>query len=520
MPVCDRTPQVRDAILTALSLTDCSAVTDVQLQSIRDLDLGGQNLTSLRSGDFLDMTGLLTLTLDDNALTTLPEDIFRGLSSLVWLLLQNNELSVLPAPVFQGLDRLQHLRLTGNRLTSLSVELFRHLGELRELSLARNPLTTESFPPGIFAGLSSLVDVFTRPTERAETTIVFPLAIEEVSRSGAEIRLRLVIPQGAPGPLQIRLRTTGRAESSESVVTINSGETHSEEFALTLTGHGWQFSATWDWKTRYPHVLVSFPTGFEIATAALDSPAGARNLRDRADDISGPQIHVVYATRVGDEDRELDRNGSIETSLEIIQEWLESEIGRTLRLDTYDGALDVTYLQVDDADIDVRNRPPCANCGPGLRGADYLTYIRSVFPESPSKTYAVFLDIHEAGNLSGLGSEELGIGVTFLKTRTPAAGAQKIGSVERTMLHEIVHALGGVGDCAPNSTARIEELQRGCGSTGHVTDDINDLMGVEVDIEERSVTYYGGTTLDADRNDYVGHGRPGCFDLLTSPFLE
>ena len=97
----------------------------------------------------------------------------------------------------------------------------------------------------------------------------------------------------------------------------------------------------------------------------------------------------------------------------------------------------------------------------------------------------------------------------------------RVGSAERTMLHEIVHALGGVGDCAPNSTARIEELQRGgCGSTGHVTDDINDLMGVEVDIEERSITYYGGTTLDADRDDYVGHGRPGCFDLLTSPFLE
>ena len=89
------------------------------------------------------------------------------------------------------------------------------------------------------------------------------------------------------------------------------------------------------------------------------------------------------------------------------------------------------------------------------------------------------------------------------------------------MLHEIVRALGGAGDCAPNSIARIEELQGGsCAASGHVTDDIFDLTGVEVNLEERSIRYFPGTTLDADRHDYVGHGRPGCFDLLKSPFLE
>ena len=563
LPVCDRTSQVRDAILAALSMTDCSAVTNERLRTIWELNLESKSLTALQSGDFSGMSGLAYLFLQNNALTSLPDDVFAGLSSLIDLGLDNNALTALPEDLFAGLSSLIDLRLDNNALTALPEDLFAGLGSLgflylydnmltslpagifaslssmewlslenngltalpvsvfrglerlRILRLTFNPLTTESFPPGIFVGLSSLEEVDTGATGRAGTTVVFPLMIEEVSRLGAEIQLRLVIPQGAPGPLQIRLRTTGRVEASETIVTIDSGETHSEEFVLATTGQGWQFAAAWDWKSRYPQVVTSFPTGFGIATATLDSPGGARNSRDRPDDISGPQIHVVYATRAGGEDRELDRNGSIDASFEIIQEWLESEIGRTLRLDTYDGELDVTHLQIDDADVRER---ACASCGPELRGGDYLWYIRSLFPESPSKTYAVFFDIYEAGNLGGLGG--LRMGMTFLRGRRPAAGGQRIGPVEQMMLHEIVHALGGVGDCAPNSTERIEELQGGCGATGHVADDINDLMGVGVDIEARSVTYYGGTTLDANRDDYVGHGRPGCFDLLLSPFLE
>ena len=565
LPVCDRTPQVRDAILAELSMTDCSAVTNERLRTIWELNLESKSLTALQSGDFSGMSGLASLSLQNNALTSLPddvfaglsslygvrlehntltslpegafadstslswlrldhnaltafpEDVFAGLSSLEWLSLEDNGLTTLPAGIFADLSSLEWLGLQNNGLTALPASVFRGLGRLRILRLSGNPLTTESFPPGIFVGLSSLEEVSTWATESTSTEVVFPLIIEEVSRLGAEMQLRLVIPQGAPGPLQIRLRTTGRVEASETIVTIDSGETHSEEFVLATTGQGWQFAAAWDWKSRYPQVVTSFPTGFGIATATLDSPGGARNSRDRPDDISGPQIHVVYATRAGGEDRELDRNGSIDASFEIIQEWLESEIGRTLRLDTYDGELDVTHLQIDDADVRER---ACASCGPELRGGDYLWYIRSLFPESPSKTYAVFFDIYEAGNFAGLASSELRMGMTFLKGRRPGAGAQRIGSVERTMLHEIVHALGGVGDCAPNSTERIEELQGGCGATGHVADDISDLMGVGVDIEARSVTYYGGTTLDANRDDYVGHGRPGCFDLLLSPFLE
>ena len=563
VPVCDRTSQVRDAILAELSMTDCSAVTNERLRTIWELNLESKSLTALQSGDFSGMSGLAYLSLQNNALTSLPDDVFAGLNSLdgvrlehntltslpegafadstslSWLRLDNNALTALPedlfaglgslselilddnmltslpAGIFAGLSSLERLRLVNNALTALPASVFRGLERLRILRLDFNPLTTESFPPGIFVGLSSLEEVGTSATERAETTVVFPLMIEEISRLGAEIHLRLVIPQGAPGPLQIRLRTAGRVEASETIVTIDSGETHSEEFVLATTGQGWQFTAAWDWKSRYPQVVVSFPTGFGIATATLDSPAGARSSRDRPDDITGPQIHVVYATVADGEDQELDRNGSIESSFEIIQEWLEADIGRTLRLDTYDGELDVTHLQIDEADIPSQ--------GEELRRQHYFAHIRSLLPRSPSKAYAVFLDTYEAGNVGGAGGD--GTALVFLEGRRPAAGVQRIGPSERTMLHEIVHALGGVEDCAPNSTNRFEALRNECFAQGHVVDDPFDLMGVVVELEEGSVVSFpgnsrDGTILDADRDDYVGHGRPDCFDLLTSPFLE
>ena len=88
--ICGRTPQVRDAILSALALTDCSAVVDTQLASVSVLDLAGQGITSLNVDDFAGLTGLERLNLSGNALTTLPESVFTGLGNLRRLFLQDN----------------------------------------------------------------------------------------------------------------------------------------------------------------------------------------------------------------------------------------------------------------------------------------------------------------------------------------------------------------------------------------------------------------------------------------------
>ena len=87
--ICDRTQEVRDAILTKLSdVSDCANVTDSHLAGITgDLTLSNESISALKAGDFKGLTGLGQLYLDNNNLSDLPDGIFAGLESLdtLWL---------------------------------------------------------------------------------------------------------------------------------------------------------------------------------------------------------------------------------------------------------------------------------------------------------------------------------------------------------------------------------------------------------------------------------------------------
>ncbi len=161
-PVCDRTPQVRDAIVAAVpGVSDCSNVTETHLAAIRDLlDLRDKNISALKPGDFEGLSSLQELRLESNQLRALPADIFSGLSSLRRLYLGNNQLTSLPPDVFSELTALHDLYLHNNQLTSLPVDLFAGLSSLRQINLHTSRLT--NLPADIFSGLSSLTQLFLR----------------------------------------------------------------------------------------------------------------------------------------------------------------------------------------------------------------------------------------------------------------------------------------------------------------------------------------------------------------------
>ena len=87
--ICDRTQQVRDAILAKLAdVSDCANVTDSHLAGITgDLTLSNESISALKAGDFQGLAGLEQLYLDNNNLSDLPYGIFEGLESLdtLWL---------------------------------------------------------------------------------------------------------------------------------------------------------------------------------------------------------------------------------------------------------------------------------------------------------------------------------------------------------------------------------------------------------------------------------------------------
>ena len=166
IPVCDRTPQVRDAIVATLSdIDDCNDVTSIHLTRITELILWHEGITSLKSGDFDGLSNLKTLRLDNNSLTSLPTDIFSGLSKLEELDISGNSLTTVPSDVFDGLYNLKMLDLQRNEavgsnnfyyatLTSLSSGVFDDLTSLEVLDLGVNGL--RSLPSEIFDGLSNL----------------------------------------------------------------------------------------------------------------------------------------------------------------------------------------------------------------------------------------------------------------------------------------------------------------------------------------------------------------------------
>ena len=156
--ICDRTPQVRDAILEALEADDCAAVESDGLASVENLELQGKQLAALAGGDFAGLTGLKVLWLYDNQLTTLPAGVFDGLTSLQWLSLYGTSLTALQVGVFDGLTSLQVLDLGGNQLTDLPAGVFDGLTSLQDLALRESQLTT--LPDGVFDGLNSLQGLF------------------------------------------------------------------------------------------------------------------------------------------------------------------------------------------------------------------------------------------------------------------------------------------------------------------------------------------------------------------------
>ena len=179
--VCDRTPEVRDALVTLAGVSSCNDVTEEHLAGITYFSLHNLSITSLKTGDFDGLSSLTTLVLTTNQLTSLPENVFDGLSqlqtldldrnqltslpenvfdeltSLTRLLLYKNQLTSLPEDVFDGLSSLTHLNLSSNQLTSLHEDAFDGLSSLSDLHLSSNEYT--SLPEDVFDGLSSMINL-------------------------------------------------------------------------------------------------------------------------------------------------------------------------------------------------------------------------------------------------------------------------------------------------------------------------------------------------------------------------
>ncbi len=270
------------------------------------------------------------------------------------------------------------------------------------------------------------------------------------------------------------------------------------------------------WSSENPEVVVIDEEGFAVAigvgtvtvVAAFEGWEASleffvedptpRSVKDRPDDIGGPQIHFVYAVPSDIEDRNRDRYGEVERSALAIQAWLAAETGQILRLDTFEGRPDVSFLGLPFTHQE--------GDGTGSALVQRILEEASRLEITGDKTLAIYYE----GRVTGLcGSAPLGgpAGAVYLACSGAELGADEetISTFEAIMVHELIHAFGAVPGCAPH---HIE------GS--HVTDVENDVMFAGVDRAPRG----GETFVDVGRDDYWGHGRMDCLDVARSRFLK
>ena len=164
--VCDRTSQVRDAIVSEVSgVSNCANITTTHLAAILELEFNPTDNTgihSLQLGDFAGLTGLEYLDLHGNnpvgsgRTLTLPADIFDGLTSLGELDLGRNVIQSLPTGVFDDLTALTVLNFIDGDIASVSANVFSRLSNLEYLYLTS---TAPTLPAGIFDGLTKLTEL-------------------------------------------------------------------------------------------------------------------------------------------------------------------------------------------------------------------------------------------------------------------------------------------------------------------------------------------------------------------------
>jgi hypothetical protein len=261
--------------------------------------------------------------------------------------------------------------------------------------------------------------------------------------------------------------------------------------------------------------MITATSEGKTATAQVSVTAlsAGRSIVDRSDDLSGPQIHVIYVIPSDGEDRQLDVDGTLVRSVGSFRNWFSQRSnGLAFRFDTFQGALDVTFYRLSRTNTEMV-----------AFGAFVVTQLQQELRNAGridlNKVYIVYYDggsTYACGGAAWPPRVPGQMAAMYLRG-TPGGvqcGAQPFVTSstqfprywEFAMLHDLVHTLGIVAETAPNHTSAYP---------AHVPER-NDLMysGPASWITDAT------TVIDVGGDDYFGPGvPPGVTTLATSPFV-
>ena len=251
--VCERTSQVRDAIVAATPATSCGMVTATQLAELSRLDLDAKGITAIASGDFAGLTALRRLDLSGNQITTLLRNLFTDLSSLTSLDLSDNDIQGVLSGSFTGLSSVITLDVSGNDFNTLSSAILSPLSALKSLDASGGTLARvgESALDGVFSNLALtglelgsngwselpagiLEDLTGLTTLDLTGNTVDPLpVIVDIERT-ERAKFKALIPGGAPFAATLPITVAGGTlMGTPPSVTVGAGSTDSAERTVT-----------------------------------------------------------------------------------------------------------------------------------------------------------------------------------------------------------------------------------------------------------------------------------------------
>ncbi len=144
LPVSERTPQVRDAIVAAVSgITSAEEVTGAHLAGITSLNLRSAGISELKSGDFAGLTGLTGLNLYGNMLANLPIGIFEGLTSLTTLRLGDNTFA--PMPLLVSLQQVSDNQFRAVISIGAPFDIVLPIKDFTMVTIPKGRVASESF---------------------------------------------------------------------------------------------------------------------------------------------------------------------------------------------------------------------------------------------------------------------------------------------------------------------------------------------------------------------------------------
>ena len=227
-----------------------------------------------------------------------------------------------------------------------------------------------------------------------------------------------------------------------------------------------------------------------------------RYFEDQPDVNDDFQFHIIYSLYKDSKDKEGDINGAVEKLIEIADQWIAKttakankkslNVAQNIKWDRRkDGKLDISFLRFN---FTAKQMEKCKwSCG-NVFGK---SIIESGF-DNPKKMYLNIGDFK-----SKLWHYSGGFPVFHVFTTYNKSIKLNKKEVGYFILHEGLHAMGGIYPCSPNFVR------------GHNTENnqsSGDLMASQVDSEKI-------TNLDPKNDDYWAHDNETCPDMQDSVYF-